>query len=100
MARKAQAPRLYPLAGVNGAGKSSVGGAMIRATGADYFNPDEAARQIVEVNPQASVAEANGAAWLEGKRLLQRAIAEHGNFAFETTLGGTTITKLLRDAID
>ena len=45
MARKAQAPRLYALAGVNGAGKSSVGGAMIRASGADYFNPDEAARE-------------------------------------------------------
>jgi predicted ABC-type ATPase len=35
MARKAQAPRLYVLAGVNGAGKSSIGGATIRASGAD-----------------------------------------------------------------
>jgi len=91
---------IYVLAGTNGAGKSSIGGAMIRANGADYFNPDEAARQIGEVNPEASIAEANGAAWLEGKRLQQRAIAERGNFAFETTLGGATITKLLRDAID
>lgn len=88
------------LAGTNGAGKSSIGGAMIRAAGADYFNPDEAARQILDANPGATVAEANSAAWLEGKRLLERAIAEHGNFAFETTLGGATITKLLASAMD
>lgn len=90
---------IYVLAGTNGAGKSSVGGAMIRAAGADYFNPDEAARRITETNPGASTAEANSAAWLEGKRLLERAIAEHGTFAFETTLGGSTITKLLANAI-
>ncbi len=50
MARKAQAPRLYVLAGVNGAGKSSIGGAMIRSSGADYFNPDEAARDVIAAN--------------------------------------------------
>jgi predicted ABC-type ATPase len=88
------------LAGTNGAGKSSIGGAMIRAAGADYFNPDEAARQILDANPRALITEANSAAWLEGKRLLERAIAEHGNFAFETTLGGATITRLLADAMD
>ena len=91
---------IYVLAGTNGAGKSSIGGAMIRAAGADYFNPDEAARQIVEANPGVSIAEANSAAWLEGKRLLERATAEHGNFAFETTLGGATMTRMLGDAID
>lgn len=88
------------LAGTNGAGKSSIAGAMIRAAGGDYFNPDEAARQIAEANPSASIAEANSAAWLEGKRLLERAIAERGNFAFETTLGGATMTRLLAGAID
>jgi len=36
----ASAPRLYVLAGVNGAGKSSIGGAALRAFGADYYNPD------------------------------------------------------------
>src|SRR5262245_10528714 len=73
---------------------------MIRAAGADHFNPDEAARQILEANPGATVEDANGAAWLEGKRLLERAIAEHGNFAFATTLGGNTITSLLVGAMD
>jgi predicted ABC-type ATPase len=91
---------IYVLAGTNGAGKSSIGGAMIRAGGGDYFNPDEAARQIAEANPGSSIAEANSVAWLEGKRLLERAIAERGNFAFETTLGGATMTKLLASSID
>jgi predicted ABC-type ATPase len=91
---------IYVLAGTNGAGKSSIGGAMIRASGADYFNPDEAAREIADANPGSSMTEANGAAWAEGKRLLERAIAERGNFAFETSLGGATITRLLIAAID
>jgi len=33
-------PRIYVLAGVNGAGKSSIGGAAFRHFGSDYFNPD------------------------------------------------------------
>jgi predicted ABC-type ATPase len=90
---------IYVLAGTNGAGKSSIGGAMIRASGADYFNPDEAAREILAANPGASITEANSAAWFEGKRLLARAIAERGNFAFETSLGGATITRLLTEAM-
>jgi predicted ABC-type ATPase len=90
---------LWVLAGTNGAGKSSIGGAMIRASGADYFNPDEAAKRIMDANPGCSITEANSAAWLEGKRLLERAIAENGDFAFETTLGGATITRLLASAI-
>lgn len=90
---------IYVLAGPNGAGKSSIGGAMIRAMGADYFDPDEAAQRIAAVNLGATAAEANSAAWHEGKRLLERAIAERGNFAFETTLGGTTIAMLLARAI-
>lgn len=85
---------------MNGAGKSSVGGASIRARGADYFNPDEAARRIADANPGLSSPEANAAAWNEGKRLLERAIAERLDFAFETTLGGRTITDLLLQAIE
>jgi len=34
-----ETPRIYILAGVNGAGKSSIGGAAFRAFGADYYNP-------------------------------------------------------------
>ena len=98
MARKAQAPGLYALAGVNGAGKSSVGGAMIRASGADYFNPDEAARELIAANPGLDQVKANAAAWHQGRRLLERAIRERKDFAFETTLGGSTMPRLLSEA--
>jgi predicted ABC-type ATPase len=88
------------LAGTNGAGKSSVAGVAIRARGGEYFNPDEAARQIQGAEPGTDVAEANSRAWMEGKRLLENAIANRQEFAFETTLGGNTIPALLRRAYD
>lgn len=88
------------LAGANGAGKSSIGGAAIRHAGGEYFNPDEAARRVRAAHPSLNVTEANSRAWLQGKRLLERAIAERLDFAFETTLGGTTIPALLESAID
>jgi predicted ABC-type ATPase len=94
------APRIYVLAGVNGAGKSSIGGAMIRATGSEYFNPDEAARALIAANPGLEQVKANAAAWRQGKRLLERAIAGRLDFAFETTLGGSTMTRLLADAAE
>jgi predicted ABC-type ATPase len=90
---------IYVLAGTNGAGKSSIAGAMLRQAGAEYFNPDEAARLIRARNPGLGQADANSAAWQVGRRLLERAIAARGVFAFETTLGGTTITGLLERAI-
>ena len=68
---------------------------MLLQHGVEYFNPDEAARRILSANPGMAHEEANSAAWHEGRRLLERAIAERGNFAFETTLGGKTITGLL-----
>lgn len=98
----AEAPKgikgIYVLAGTNGAGKSSIGGAMFRRGGADYFNPDEATQRLLAANPGLSLDEANGAAWHEGKRLLERAIRERLRFAFETTLGGSTIPSLLAKA--
>ena len=50
--------------------------------------------------PGLKQAEANGAAWHQGRRLLERAIAERLDFAFETTLGGSTLTRLLAEAAD
>ena len=72
---------------------------MFRQKGAEYFNPDEAARRILSVNPAITQEKANSAAWNEGKRLLERAIDERCNFAFETTLGGHTIAALLGKAL-
>lgn len=92
-------PSIYVLAGTNGAGKSSIAGAMFLQHGIEYFNPDEVARWIRSAHPGMNHAEANSAAWHEGKRLLERAIAERLNFAFETTLGGQTITALLEKAL-
>jgi predicted ABC-type ATPase len=89
---------IYVIAGVNGAGKSSVAGETFRQSGADYYNPDEAARRLVTANPRLNQTEANSAAWHEGVRLLKRAIDERLGFAFETTLGANTIPSLLREA--
>jgi predicted ABC-type ATPase len=88
-------PCIYVLAGANGAGKSSIAGAMFQQSGAEYFNPDEAARRILTANPGLSQEQANSIAWHEGRRLLERAIAERCNYAFETTLGGETIRGLV-----
>jgi predicted ABC-type ATPase len=90
-----RAPRVYVLAGANGAGKSSIAGAMLLRQRVEYVNPDEAARRILAANPGITQTQANSAAWHEGTRLLERAIAEGLDFAFETTLGGRTITDLL-----
>jgi len=83
------------LAGINGAGKSSLAGAFFRAAGGDYYNPDEFTRRLIHQNPGINPAEANSLAWARGKELLERAIAEGIDFAFETTLGAKTISALL-----
>jgi predicted ABC-type ATPase len=86
------------LAGVNGAGKSSLGGAAIRDLGGEYYNPDEIARNLMIANPRLAQTEANSKAWLIGKKLLEKAIANRLDFAFESTLGANTIPALLREA--
>ncbi|MDH5669323.1 MAG: zeta toxin family protein [Nitrospira sp.] len=91
-------PRIYVLAGVNGAGKSSVGGAAVRQHGGEYFNPDEAARVIRATASSLTQKAANSAAWHQGVRLLKRAITKRQDFVFESTLGGHTITSLLIQA--
>lgn len=93
-------PTIAVLAGTNGAGKSSIGGALLRQVGVAYFNPDEVAREILEVHPSLPLAEANSLAWREEVRQLEEAIRHRRHFAFETTLGGTTIAATLRKALD
>jgi predicted ABC-type ATPase len=87
--------RIYVIAGVNGAGKSSIGGAAFRGYGGEYYDPDEAARRLRLARRGLGQTEANALAWQEGNRLLRRAIAERLDFAFETTLGGNTIARQL-----
>jgi predicted ABC-type ATPase len=93
-----RAPLIHVLAGVNGSGKSSIGGAAFRSFGGDYYNPDEAARAIKAANAALEQREANGLAWQQGRRLLEQAIEKRLDFAFETTLGASTIPKLLAGA--
>ena len=88
------APVIFVLAGVNGAGKSSLGGALLRSSGLAYFNPDEAARRIRSVLA-CPTDEANSLAWEEGRRRLEAAISGRFSHALETTLGGRTIPALL-----
>ena len=95
--RDAKRPFIQVLAGVNGAGKSSVGGSMLRAHGLTWFNPDSFARELM-ARSGASRDIADGDAWAYGKTQLEAAIAGGTSFAFETTLGGTTIARLLGEA--
>ncbi len=99
-----RAADIFVLAGCNGAGKSSIGGAALLESGVEFHNPDEAARRIAAANahlvPPLTQNQINGAAWSEGRRLLQQAIDRRLNFAFETTLGGRTMTELLEQAAD
>lgn len=90
-------PVLYVLAGVNGAGKSSVGGHLLRRAGLDWFDPDVFARELM-ARIGGDQAEANAAAWHEGMRRLDAAIAHGTHYAFETTLGGRTVPARIRAA--
>ncbi|HSV61010.1 MAG TPA: hypothetical protein VLJ19_19105 [Variovorax sp.] len=87
--------RIFVLAGVNGAGKSSVGGAALLRNKVDYFNPDEAARSLLAGNPDLPLDAANAQAWELGRKGLERALAQGLNFAFESTLGARTIPEML-----
>jgi predicted ABC-type ATPase len=90
-------PVLYVLAGVNGAGKSSIGGHLLEAAGLTWFNPDTFARELVaEIG--CDQAQANAAAWQEGVRRLDEAVARGWHYAFETTLGGRTVAARIRAA--
>ncbi|VTU45416.1 zeta toxin family protein [Variovorax sp. PBL-E5] len=97
MKSRAARPFIFVLAGVNGAGKSSVGGAMLVEHGLDWFNPDTYARELT-ARLGLSLEEANGHAWEHGRSQLDTAISNGTNHAFETTLGATTIPALLAAA--
>lgn len=86
------------LAGVNGAGKSSIGEKNFVTKGAPVFNPDTVARKIRQLHPGISPILSNGQAWSIGKSLLEQAIDENRDYRFETTLGGNTIVSLLEKA--
>jgi predicted ABC-type ATPase len=86
------------IAGVNGAGKSSIPGARIEAAGGQYFNPDVYARKLQQRDPSISLAAANSQAWKMGFEQLKRSIKLDDDYAFETTLGGNSIVQALIEA--
>lgn len=73
---------------------------MFRKVGQEFFNPDIAAREARQEFPEINQEEANAKAWQAGRQLLETAISERRDFAFETTLGGNTMTELLAEAAD
>lgn len=90
-------PVLLVLAGVNGAGKSSIGGnIMLRRAGMPWFNPDTYARLLVQGG--IALGRANALAWQHGVDLLDQAVAEGRSHAFETTLGGSTMARRIAAA--
>jgi predicted ABC-type ATPase len=91
-------PTIAVLAGVNGAGKSSIAGGFLQEKGDTFFNPDTVAQQIRQLHPDISLTLANAHAWQIGKSLLEQAIARGRDYRFETTLGGQTIAHLLENA--
>jgi predicted ABC-type ATPase len=90
-------PVIYVLAGVNGAGKSSIGGHLLTRAGLSWFNPDTFARELVAATGCDQTI-ANAAAWAEGQRRLGAALAAGHSYAFETTLGGRSVPARLKDA--
>lgn len=90
-------PVLYVLAGVNGAGKSSVGGHLLERAGLTWFNPDTFARELIAASG-CGQEDANARAWADGVRRLDEAIAGRRTYAFETTLGGRTVASKILGA--
>ncbi|MDR1934512.1 MAG: hypothetical protein LBS49_02825 [Candidatus Accumulibacter sp.] len=90
-------PVLYVLAGVNGAGKSSIGGYLLERAGMGWFNPDTFARELAAESGCGQTT-ANALAWAEGMRRLDEAVAHGQSHAFETTLGGNTVVRKILDA--
>jgi len=90
-------PVLFVLAGVNGAGKSSIGGHLLARNGLSWLNPDTFAREL-KAATGCDQETANANAWQESMRRLEGAIARGLNHAFETTLGGNSVTAKILQA--
>jgi predicted ABC-type ATPase len=90
-------PVLFVLAGVNGAGKSSIGGHLLEQRKLTWFNPDTFARELIAASG-CDLTTANVHAWNESLRRLNEAIAGGHSHAFETTLGGHTVAERIAAA--
>src|SRR5690606_11627110 len=92
-------PVLYVLAGVNGAGKSSIGGHLLTQADLTWYNPDDFARSLASDYGVAQ-EQANIEALQESVRRLRQGIVRLSHIAFESTLGGQSITQYLLQACE
>ena len=90
---------LLVLAGAPGSGKSSLGGALLQSRGLDYFAASDYARAVMS-RRSCSPGEALIEGWAEGHRRLRAAIHSGSSLAIETSLGGATVPKLIREAAE
>jgi len=90
-------PFIFVLAGVNGAGKSSMGGTLLLEHGLDWFNPDTYARDL-RAQFNLDSAQSNSRAWEHNRSRLEDALIQKTSYAFETTLGGRSIPDMLSKA--
>ncbi|MEM6911099.1 MAG: hypothetical protein AAF555_05895 [Verrucomicrobiota bacterium] len=79
---KAQ-PAIYVLAGVNGSGKSSLGGALFNSCGVDFYNSDLAAFRMRRLHRNLTQEMANSHAWHLGKEMLEAALAKKETFVLK-----------------
>lgn len=90
---------LLVLAGAPGSGKSSLGGALLQSRGLDYFAASDYARAVMS-RSACSPDEALIEGWAEGHRRLRAAISSRRSFAIESSLGGVTVPRLIREAAE
>lgn len=87
--------RIFVLSGVDGAGKSSIGGASLARHGVSFYDPDEQARELQAGNPALSREDASAQAAELGRRGLELALSTGGQYFFETTLASHTLAAML-----
>lgn len=70
---------------------------MLVEYGLDWFNPNTYARELM-AQFSLTPADANARAWAHGRSQLEAAMLTGVSYAFETTLGGRTISDMLAAA--
>ena len=86
------------IAGTNGAGKSTIAAEAMAFHHLEFFNPDIFATRLI--GKGKTTDDANSIAWKLGYDALRNAVDRNESFAFETTLGGESITQETRRAVD
>jgi predicted ABC-type ATPase len=70
---------------------------LLERAGLSWFNPDTFARELKAATGCDQI-QANAVAWQEGLRRLDEALSQNTHYAFETTLGGRTMSSRIKAA--